>query len=86
MVRRPASIADRAAGGTTSQTDVLIQVDRRVNPSRGVKQGCPLSPLLFAFLISDMGEWMQKPHGVDLPIGVPLLLDSLWVGRWILEG
>jgi hypothetical protein len=36
-------------------------------------------------LISDMGEWMQKPDEFDLSMGVPLLSDS-WVGFWILEG
>jgi hypothetical protein len=49
------------------------KVTVRVNPSQGVTQGCPLSPLLF---ISDIGEWMQKPDELDLPMCVPLLLDS----------
>jgi hypothetical protein len=41
-----------------------------LGPSRGVKQECPLSTLLFALLFSDMGEWMQKPVEADLPCDV----------------
>jgi hypothetical protein len=56
------------------------KVTGRFIPSRGVKQGCPLSPLLLVFFMSDMGEWMQKPDEFDLPVGVPLLPDSYMGG------
>jgi hypothetical protein len=41
---------------------------------------CFVYPLLFALFISGMGDWMQKPDELDLPMGAPLLLDSFMGG------
>ncbi len=38
-----------------------------ISPNKGVKQGCPLSPLLFALFLSDIGTCF---HGIDTGLSV----------------
>jgi hypothetical protein len=48
------------------------QVTMLINPVRGVKQECLLSPLLFALFISDNGRLTDAPDAQGQPLGVPL--------------
>eukprot|EP00983_Pelagomonas_calceolata_P023791 749269-Pelagomonas_calceolata.AAC.1 len=42
--------------------NILMDGDKRarVRPTNGVKQGCPLSPLLFSLYINDMGRYISE--------------------------
>jgi hypothetical protein len=42
-----------------------------ISPSKGVKQGCPLSPILFALFLSDVGAALGMRHSTGRR-GVPL--------------
>jgi hypothetical protein len=42
-----------------------------ISPSKGVKQGCPLSPILFALFLSDVGAALGMHHSTGR-MGVPM--------------
>ena len=42
------------------QVSINGHLSRKVFPKRGLKQGCVLSPLLFALYISDLGKILEN--------------------------
>jgi hypothetical protein len=52
------------------------------SPSKGVEQGCPLSPILFALFLSDVGAALGLRHSTGC-MGVPLQnVDCGQSGVW----
>ena len=54
---------------TKCRVRVVDQVGESSWLARGVRQGCPLSALLFIILISDMEEEMRKKRWGGLSVG-----------------
>ena len=46
--------------------DVNGSVGDLISLTRGVKQGCVLSPLLFNIFIADLGEELDQTPGINL--------------------
>ena len=49
------------------ECEILMDGEKRarVHPTNGVKQGCPLSPLLFSLYINDMGSCREISEGIE---------------------
>ena len=54
----------------------VVQLESLIQPTSGVKQGCPLSPTLFAMLISPI---ITKMQSLSVEVTVLLYVDDLLI-------
>jgi hypothetical protein len=57
-------LSDVCAVQTGLNTSPTIRLEK------GVRQGCPLSPLLFSLFVNDVGQYVDKPHDDGSSAGV----------------
>ncbi len=68
----PAALLNVMRGLYEEDAYVLVDGAKRtdpVHPTHGVKQGCPLSPMLFSLFISDVSPRLDRAAGSDLVPG-----------------
>jgi len=53
---------------------------------RGIRQGCPLSPLLFYLLIADMEEKMRKMKWGEVTLGRRRIYDLAYADNVVNDG
>ena len=81
----PASFIDAIRGLYANSTNSLLinsSISRAITQSRGVRQGCPLSPFLFALFAEPLGLLLRslKAHEQDRPqcgIKLPLVQGEI---------
>ena len=63
--------------GISSRVVVNVWLSRRIRPTRGVRQGCPLSPILYVLIAETLGSLIRSSTVFGLPL--PASVDRLKV-------